>query len=68
MQPELWPYSNYLEWIGERSGQLVDKEFIEARFPRSGQYEQYVEDYLLNRDKLSKALMSLNAYLQELAQ
>src|SRR3990172_7287537 len=26
--PRDWPYSNYLEWIEERSGLLVDRDFI----------------------------------------
>jgi REP element-mobilizing transposase RayT len=26
--PEEWPFTNYLEWIGEREGTLQDREFI----------------------------------------
>ena len=25
-------YSNYLEWIGERDGKLVDKAFVQDNF------------------------------------
>jgi len=25
-----WPYSNYLEWTGEREGTLVDRDFVRA--------------------------------------
>ncbi|MBX3060229.1 MAG: transposase [Anaerolineae bacterium] len=31
--PGDWPYSNYLEWVGERPGTLVDHEFVEMYFP-----------------------------------
>ncbi len=31
--PGEWPYSNYLEWVGERPGTLVDREFVETYFP-----------------------------------
>ena len=41
-----WPYSNYLEWIDERDGTLVDREFVRAYFPEDGQYARYVEDYV----------------------
>ncbi len=27
-----WPYSNYLEWIGERNGTLVDRDFVREHF------------------------------------
>ena len=28
--PGDWPYSNYLEWVGEREGSLVDQDLIQA--------------------------------------
>jgi REP-associated tyrosine transposase len=28
--PADWPYSNYLEWVGERNGTIVDREFIQG--------------------------------------
>jgi hypothetical protein len=31
----LWPWSNYHEWIGQRPGTLVDREFVAAHFPHS---------------------------------
>jgi REP element-mobilizing transposase RayT len=33
-QPEGWPYSNYLEWIGQRAGSLVDQDFVRAYYAR----------------------------------
>ncbi len=42
---EDWPYSNYLEWIGQRSGILKDEDFIYGRFPTAEAYQQFVADY-----------------------
>ncbi|MCA9943985.1 MAG: transposase [Anaerolineales bacterium] len=53
---EEWQFSNYLEWIGERNGKLVDKQFVEEYFPKSSDYIEFVQDYLLTRqlpDELS---------------
>jgi REP element-mobilizing transposase RayT len=44
--PAGWPYSNYLEWIGARNGRLVDYAVVRGYFPRAGEYEQFVGDYL----------------------
>ena len=44
--PALWPYSNYLEWIGKRAGSLVDRAFIEAHFATPEAYQAYVQEYL----------------------
>jgi REP element-mobilizing transposase RayT len=46
---EEWPYSNYLEWVGLRQGTLVDRQFIAEMFPNPSEYEEFVRDYLLNR-------------------
>jgi putative transposase len=48
--PADWPYSNYLEWIGQRSGSLYDPEFIQANFPVAAHYRAFVLDDLLGRD------------------
>ena len=42
--PEAWPYSNYLEWIGQRHGRLVDHKFINHMFPEPDEYINYVRD------------------------
>jgi len=47
--PEDWPYSNYLEWIGERGGGLVDREFIAGHFPDPRGYAAFVADFLSSR-------------------
>jgi len=46
---EEWPYSNYLEWVGLRSGTLVGRQFIAEMFPDPAEYEEFVRDYLLTR-------------------
>lgn len=46
--PENWPYSNYLEWIEERSGSLVDRDFIRLYFPTADDYRETIREYLLS--------------------
>jgi REP element-mobilizing transposase RayT len=41
-----WPYSNYLEWTGERTGTLVDHSFVKAYYPDPADYAATVADYL----------------------
>ena len=60
---ELWPYSNYLEWIEQRPGNLVDRAFVQAHFPAPGQYQAYVASYVSGQVKLPDGLA---AYLEEL--
>jgi len=43
--PDDWPYSNYLESIGQRTGTLKDETFIRERFPTPEAYRQFVADY-----------------------
>ncbi len=40
--PADWPYSNYLEWIGEREGTLFDPAFVRQHFPTPAQYREFV--------------------------
>ncbi len=47
--PAEWPYSNYLEWIGERKGTLVDREFIENQFDNAEEYKKFLYEYLKSR-------------------
>jgi REP element-mobilizing transposase RayT len=44
-----WPYSNYLEWLRERKGTLVDHEFVDHYFADRQQYAEFVKDYLIDR-------------------
>lgn len=60
---DLWPYSNYHEWIGTRNGTLFDKEFVTAHFPIDGAYEAYVASYLSGDAQMPSGLQT---YLDEL--
>jgi len=48
--PGMWPYSNYLEWAGERDGTLVDRAFVTEYFPAPADYRAFVLEYLRERD------------------
>jgi hypothetical protein len=41
-QPDDWPYSNYLEWVGKRQGSIIDREFAEAVYGDPIEYEAFV--------------------------
>jgi len=43
---EEWPFSNHLDWIGVRQGELLDKEFIQSFFPDPLEYREFVGDCL----------------------
>ena len=47
--PEMWDFSNYLEWLGLRNGTLVNREFIAENFGTGEEYKKFVADYLRNR-------------------
>ena len=47
---DYWPYSNYLEWVGKRSGTLVDRAFVIECFSTSQLYFEYVMDYLRTKE------------------
>ena len=48
--PGDWQYSNYLEWIGERDGSLVDRAFVQSQFSSASEYRDFVMAYLRSRD------------------
>jgi len=48
--PAEWPYSNYLEWINERDGKLIDRDFVQNQFPKPKEYRDFVLDYLRSRE------------------
>lgn len=58
--PEAWPYSNYQEWIGLRSGTLIDHDFVDAHFPDREAYRRFVLDYAQGTDSLPSGI---EAYL-----
>jgi putative transposase len=47
--PEDWEYSNYLEWMGLRSGTLVNREFIRDNFGTAAEYQHLVMDTIRTR-------------------
>jgi putative transposase len=47
--PEDWEYSNYLDWIGLRSGALLNCDFIREHFGSPTEYKNLVLDYLSTR-------------------
>jgi hypothetical protein len=47
--PEGWIYSNYLEWLGQRDGTLVDREFIQENFGSPAEYQELVMQYVRTR-------------------
>lgn len=58
-----WQYSNYLEWIGERDGKLVDKAFVQDNFDTPDEYRKFVSEYLRTRqlpDDIQRYLNSLD--------
>ena len=48
--PADWPYSNYLDWIGERNGALIDRDFIQSQFGNAQEYKKFLFQYLQSRD------------------
>ena len=42
--PHSWPYSNYLEWVDKRPGDLVDRDLVRAYFATARAYEENVRE------------------------
>ena len=47
--PADWVYSNYLEWLGQRNGILVDCEFVQENFGSPTEYRELVTHFLKTR-------------------
>jgi REP element-mobilizing transposase RayT len=47
--PADWVYSNYLEWLGQRDGTLVDREFIQEHFGSPAEYQELVMHFVKTR-------------------
>lgn len=47
--PEDWIYSNYLDWLGQRDGTLVDREFIQEHFESPVKYRELVMQFVKTR-------------------
>lgn len=63
LAPNLWLYSNYLDWIQERDGELIDEEFIDAHFASRQAYKEFTLDWLSGRGNMPPDLAD---YLKEL--
>ena len=48
--PSNWPYSNYLDWMGERAGTLFDCCFADSQFPDTCDYKDFVTNYLQSKE------------------
>ncbi len=44
--PEQWHYSNYLEFIEQRNGTLVDRNFVRENFDSPEDYRDFVMNYI----------------------
>lgn len=49
INPGDWPYSNYLEWTGERPGTAVVESFIKEQFSNPEEYKKFLFEYLRTR-------------------
>ena len=47
--PEDWIYSNYLDWLGQRNGTLVDRKFIQEHFGSPTEYQELVTHFVRTR-------------------
>ena len=53
-KPDHWAFSNYLEWINQRDGQLKDADFISKYFSSPQEYREFVMEYQLEEDLKGK--------------
>ncbi len=53
-KPEDWKYSNYPECIGERNGEMYDKEFILESFGSQEEYRKFMTEYEINKEMIKK--------------
>ena len=49
LDPSDWVYSNYLEWLGERNGMLVDRGFVQEHFGSPAEYQELVMHFVRTR-------------------
>ncbi len=59
MTPDLWPYSNYPEWTGQRPGKLVDHDFVRTTVGSGSAYADMLNAYLTGQVYLPAELKSL---------
>ena len=59
--PQAWPYSNYLDVIGQRAGILKDTTLVPEHFQSGNAYRQFIKDYMDH----GQAIEGLERYLLE---
>ncbi len=62
--PEDWMYSNYLEWLGQRDGTLIDQKFVQENFGSPTEYQTLVMESIKTRylpEDVRKYLQSLES-------
>lgn len=52
--PADWKFSNYLDWIGKRNGQLTDIDFMKDNFNTCVNYRKFVMEYQEEEDYFEK--------------
>ncbi|MBC7876578.1 MAG: transposase [Anaerolineales bacterium] len=60
--PEEWEFSNYLEWMNLREGNLVNREFIAENFGMPEEYKTLVMQYIKTRNLPDEVIK----YIQDL--
>jgi REP element-mobilizing transposase RayT len=60
--PEEWEFSNYLEWVNLREGNLVNREFISETFGTPEEYKTLVMQYIKTRNLPDEVIK----YIQDL--
>jgi len=60
--PEEWEFSNYLEWMNLREGNLVNREFISENFGTPEEYKTLVMQYIKTRNLPDEVI----TYIQDL--
>ncbi len=60
--PELWPYSDYSEWITPTSGDVL--RFVQSWFGSPEQYAKFVAEYIEHKARINSALLRFESDLE----
>lgn len=52
-QLDAWPFSNYLDWIGQRQGTLVDRTLVDEQFGGATGYRESMNEFIRSRGYLT---------------
>ena len=53
-KPELWPYSNYLEYIGKRERGMFNADFLHNYFSTPNEYKKFMDEYQAEKQLAEK--------------